>query len=150
MKPTCYFVFSQSGTSELKILLDSLLKLTTTRNCHLTNSVTAFISLISTLHRHHGKHRLHCCWRCRLCRIVFTEPLLRNGLYNAVVPPLLETDDIKNTASSIVACWAVFKELFPGNAIIKSVTIIKIYCSNMSGFIFQGAPGQWKYGGPHQ
>jgi hypothetical protein len=29
MKSSCYFVFNHSGTSELKILLDSLLQLTT-------------------------------------------------------------------------------------------------------------------------
>jgi hypothetical protein len=29
-------------------------------------------------------------------------------------------DDIENTASSIVACWTVFTELFSGNALIKS------------------------------
>jgi hypothetical protein len=40
---------------------------------------------------------------------VFTEPLLRNGLHNPVVPPLLGADDIENTASSIVACWTVFR-----------------------------------------
>jgi hypothetical protein len=33
-------------------------------------------------------------------------------------------DDIENTASSIVACWAMFIELLPGNALIKSVTIL--------------------------
>jgi hypothetical protein len=31
---------------------------------------------------------------------VFTEPLLRNGLHNPVVPP---PDDIENTSSPIVA-----------------------------------------------
>jgi hypothetical protein len=54
---------------------------------------------------------------------VFTEPLLRNGLHNPVVPPLFGVDDIENTAPSIVACWTVFTELLPGNALIKSVTI---------------------------
>jgi hypothetical protein len=56
---------------------------------HWINSVTAFTSLISTLHRHHGKHRLYCWWRHRLRGSVFTEPLLRNGLHNIVVPALL-------------------------------------------------------------
>jgi hypothetical protein len=42
----------------------------------------------------------------------------------AVVPPLLGADDIENTASSIVACWIVFIELLPGNALKKSVTIL--------------------------
>jgi hypothetical protein len=56
---------------------------------------------------------------------VFIEPLLRNGLHNTVVPPLLGEDDIENTASSIVACWTVFTELLPGNALIKSVGIFK-------------------------
>jgi hypothetical protein len=34
------------------------------------------------------------------------------------------TADTENTASSIFACWTVFTELLPGNAFIKSVTII--------------------------
>jgi hypothetical protein len=54
---------------------------------------------------------------------VFTKPLLRNGLHKPFVPPLLGADDIENIASSTVACWAVFTELMPGNALIKSVTI---------------------------
>jgi hypothetical protein len=54
---------------------------------------------------------------------VFTEPFLRNGLRNHVVPPLLGADDIENTASSIVAGWTVFTEVLPANALIKSVTI---------------------------
>jgi hypothetical protein len=33
------------------------------------------------------------------------------------------TVDMENTASSIVACWLVFTSLFPGNVLIKSVTI---------------------------
>jgi hypothetical protein len=65
--------------------------------------VTAFTSLISTLHRPHGKHRLYCYWRHRLRGSVFTETLLRNGLHNPVVPLLLGADDIGNTTSSIVA-----------------------------------------------
>jgi heme/copper-type cytochrome/quinol oxidase subunit 1 len=56
---------------------------------------------------------------------VFTEPLLRNGFGNAVVPPLLGADDIEKAASSIVACWIVFTKQLRGNALIKSV---KIYC----------------------
>jgi hypothetical protein len=35
------------------------------------------------------------------------------------------TADTENTASSNVACWALFTELLPGNALIKSVTIYK-------------------------
>jgi hypothetical protein len=31
--------------------------------------------------------------------------------------------DMENTASSIVACWTVFTELLPGNALIKSITV---------------------------
>jgi hypothetical protein len=54
---------------------------------------------------------------------VFIEPLFRNGLHNPVVPPLLGTDDIENTFSSIVACSTVLTELLPGKALIKSVTI---------------------------
>jgi hypothetical protein len=33
------------------------------------------------------------------------------------------TMDTENTASSIVACWTVFTELLPGNALTKSVTL---------------------------
>jgi hypothetical protein len=51
---------------------------------------------------------------------VFTELL-----HNPVVPPLLGADYIENTASSIVACWTVFTELLPGNALIKYVTVFK-------------------------
>jgi hypothetical protein len=57
---------------------------------------------------------------------VFTESLLRNGLHNPVVPPLLGADDIEKTVSSIVACWTVFTELLPGKSLIKSVTIFTI------------------------
>jgi hypothetical protein len=32
-------------------------------------------------------------------------------------------EEVKNTTSSIVACWTVFTELLPGNSLIKSVTI---------------------------
>jgi hypothetical protein len=53
---------------------------------------------------------------------VFTELLLRNGLHNPIVPLLLGTDDIENTASSIVACWIVFPELLPGSVLIKAVS----------------------------
>jgi hypothetical protein len=59
-------------------------------------------------------------WRHCIGGRVFTEPLLRNGLHNRVIPWLLRADDIKNTASSIVACWTMFTELLPGNALIKS------------------------------
>jgi hypothetical protein len=53
-----------------------------------------------------------------------TKPLLRSGLHNLVVPPLLGPDDIQNTVSSIAASWTVFTGLLPGNAFIKSVTIL--------------------------
>jgi succinate-acetate transporter protein len=36
------------------------------------------------------------------------------------------TADKENTVSSIVACWTVFTELLPGNALIKPVTILLI------------------------
>jgi hypothetical protein len=65
-------------------------------------SLHSLLSL-STLHRPHGKHRLHCWWRHRLRGSVFTVPLLRNLLHNPVVPALLGTDDIENTASFTVA-----------------------------------------------
>jgi hypothetical protein len=38
-------------------------------------------------------------------------------------------DDIENTASSAVACWTVFTQLSPGNALIKFVTVC--YFMNM-------------------
>jgi hypothetical protein len=47
---------------------------------HGSTSVTAFTSLISTLHRLHRKYHLYCWWHHRLCRSVFTEPFLRNGV----------------------------------------------------------------------
>jgi hypothetical protein len=53
------------------------------------NFLTAFTSLISTLHRPHGKQSLYCCWRHHLRGSVFTEPLLINGMHNPVVAPLL-------------------------------------------------------------
>jgi hypothetical protein len=94
------------------------------------NSVTAFTSLTITLHRPHGKHRLYCCWRHRLRVRVFTEPLLRNGLHNPVVPQLLGADDIENTASSIVPCLTVFTKLLPCNMLIKCYNIYShIYTS---------------------
>jgi hypothetical protein len=34
------------------------------------------------------------------------------------------TADTENTASSVVACWTVFTELLPGNALIKSVKYV--------------------------
>jgi hypothetical protein len=36
------------------------------------------------------------------------------------LPARRGADDIETTASSIVACWKVFTELLPGNALIKS------------------------------
>jgi hypothetical protein len=95
-----------------------------TRDCPWTNSVTAFTSLTNTLHRPHGKHRLYCCWRHFLRGCVFSEPLLRTGLHNSVLPPLLGADYIENTASLIVACWTVFTEVLPGKALIRSVTLL--------------------------
>jgi hypothetical protein len=35
------------------------------------------------------------------------------------------TEDTENTASSIAACWTVLTEMLPGNALIKSDTILK-------------------------
>jgi hypothetical protein len=60
----------------------------------------------------------------RLRESVFSETLLRNGLHNPVVPPLLCADDIENTAS----CSAVFTELLPGNALIKSYILKFFFC----------------------
>jgi hypothetical protein len=97
---------------------------------HGYNSVTAFTSLISTLHRPHGKNRLYCWWYHRLRESVFTEPFLRNGLHNPVVPPLLGLDDIENSLIYCCVCWTKFTELLPGNALIKSVTIPMHYTLN--------------------
>jgi hypothetical protein len=47
---------------------------------------------------------------------------LETGCTTAFVPMLLSTDVIENLASSIVACWTVFTELLPGNALIKTAT----------------------------
>jgi hypothetical protein len=44
------------------------------------------------------------------------------------------TADTENTASSIVACWTVFTELLPGNAVIKSFTILKNF-NRTTGFV---------------
>jgi nanoRNase/pAp phosphatase (c-di-AMP/oligoRNAs hydrolase) len=39
-------------------------------------------------------------------------------------PPLRDvTADTENTDPSTVACWTVFTELLPGNALIKSVIL---------------------------
>jgi hypothetical protein len=73
---------------------------------------------------------------------VFIEPLLRNGLHNPVVPTVLGLDDIENTASSIVACWIVFTELLPGNALISSVNNIKLTGSRRG----LGTPKPWMEG----
>jgi hypothetical protein len=43
------------------------------------------------------------------------------------------SDEIENTASSIVACWTVFTEPLPGNTLIKSVTL----CTRLHGVISQ-------------
>jgi hypothetical protein len=50
--------------------------------------------------------------------------LLRNELLNPIVPPLFGADGIENKASSIVACWAVFTELLPGNAICYNMFVV--------------------------
>jgi hypothetical protein len=42
-----------------------------------------------------------------------------------VVDATAHVDYIENTALFIVACWTVFTELLPGNALIKPVTIFK-------------------------
>jgi hypothetical protein len=44
-------------------------------------------------------------------------------------PPLSDvTADTKKTASCLVACWTVFTELLPGNAFVKSVTLL-FFCN---------------------
>jgi hypothetical protein len=121
MKSSRYF-FNHSGTSELKVLLDSLFQFTTDSLLLLNYSVTTF----TYLHRTQGKHRLYCFWLFCLRGGVFTLPLLRNGFHNPVVPQMLGADDIENTASPTVARWTVFTELLPGNALIKSVTRFRL------------------------
>jgi hypothetical protein len=64
---------------------------------------------------------------------MFTEPFPRSGLKSAVVPLLLGADDIENAAPSIVACWAVFTELLPGNALLKSVLFSLLLCAHQLG-----------------
>jgi hypothetical protein len=45
-------------------------------------------------------------------------------------------DAIQNTASSTVACWTMFTELLPGNALIKSVSIFcVVFCVRKAIFI---------------
>jgi hypothetical protein len=100
MKSPCYSVFNHSGTWEQKFFWTHSSNLRLTRNCPWTNSVTTFTSLISTLPRPHGEHRLY-GWCHLLSRSVFTEPLLKNGLHKQ----LLGAYNIEITASSTVACW---------------------------------------------
>jgi hypothetical protein len=54
------------------------------------------------------------------------------------------TADTENTAFSIVACWTVFTELLPGNALIKCVTIcynqLLFYSFNLSFIIIPPRP----------
>jgi hypothetical protein len=40
------------------------------------------------------------------------------------LPLFVVTADTESTASSIAACWALFTELLPGKALIKSVTVL--------------------------
>jgi hypothetical protein len=55
-------------------------------------------------------------------------------------PPLRDvTADTENTASCPVACWTVFTELLPGNALIKSVTF------TLHNLWFQTAKCVFKY-----
>jgi hypothetical protein len=52
--------------------------------------------------------------------------LLSRCLEAGCITPLFHLCSVQmteNTASSIVACWTLFTELFPGNMLIKSVTI---------------------------
>jgi hypothetical protein len=60
----------------------------------------------SRLSSWHGPHRIHVS-RVRL-RIHWSVTSIRYGM-----------EDMENTASYIVACWTVFTELLPGNALIK-------------------------------
>jgi hypothetical protein len=48
---------------------------------------------------------------------------------------MLGAENIEKIASCIVACWFVFTELLPGNALIKSVTV-HILC-NYYAIIFK-------------
>jgi hypothetical protein len=50
-------------------------------------------------------------------------PMKLKYVMNIVTKEGRGADDTENTATSIVACWTVFTELLPGNALIKSVTI---------------------------
>jgi hypothetical protein len=107
-------------------LVGSRWKYSTPASTRVTLSVILGISLYGrgTDHTENTSSGLYLLlWRHCICGNVFTEPLLRNGLHNAVVPSLLGADDTENTASPIGACWTVFTELLPSNALIKSVTM---------------------------
>jgi hypothetical protein len=77
---------------------------------------------------------------------VFTESLLRNGLYNPVVPPLLCADDIENSLIYCCVLDSVYR-LSPGNALIKSVTILwstlpaEFYCP--AAMVGSYTPDSW-------
>jgi hypothetical protein len=51
-----------------------------------------------------------------------------HGSYRKQLPYFWWRHLIENIASSIVACWTMFTELLPGNALIKSVTILQSSC----------------------
>jgi hypothetical protein len=58
MKSSCYFVFNHPGTSELKILLDSLLQLTTAYKLHLLSPINLLCGSTSNTSR--GLYPLLC------------------------------------------------------------------------------------------
>jgi hypothetical protein len=103
--------------TQVKSIHYSLLQLNTA--CKLPTLAPINLRHESTENMSRGLYPL--LWRHRLRGSVFTQELLRNGLHNRVVLPLLGADGIENTASCIVACWTVFTELLPGNVLIKFV-----------------------------
>jgi hypothetical protein len=51
---------------------------------------------------------------------------ITGNTYHVITHRCVTSPRIRKTASCIVACWTVFTELLPGNALIKSVAICMI------------------------
>jgi hypothetical protein len=103
MKSSCYFFFSHSGTSELKFFWTHSFSLRLTRNC-LERILSNSLAHIYIAEERTWVYSKHITW----------------SLSSQFICSLVESTE--NTASSIVACWTVFTELLPGNAMMKSVT----------------------------
>jgi hypothetical protein len=80
--------------------------------------VFSYILAARTTHRKHSPSTV--AWRTPHRKHV-SRVRLRVHWY--VISTWYGANDIENKASSIDACWTVFTELLPDNALIKSVTI---------------------------